>query len=125
EVLVLAVHLFFDLVDVHSVPDGVDSCDMRAGAQRYQNLCLAPDLVDPLHAMGGADGALDKGDLVVVSPVRDGLPEIDELHELEDAEQVVFQVELGKLAAFAGGEIEERDLWPAHCMASFRSRIFP
>ena len=125
KVLVLPVDFLLHGIDVHPVADGVDSADMRACAKGHKDLGLPPDLVNPFHAVGSADGSLDKSDLVVITPVRDGFPKVDQLNQAQDVKDIVLEVQLRQLASLTRREVEKGHFRFAHWMASFRSLILP
>ena len=108
QVLVVAVDFLAHILDGPGVFHAVDAALHRAGTQRHQDLGLAPDLVDPGDAVGRRERSFDKGDVVFFDLSVHGLAPLDDVDVGQDVQQLVLEVQLVQLAAFATGEIENR-----------------
>ena len=93
-------------VRVGKVAQGLDAAGGGAGAQGDQELALCAHFLDPFGFVRRGDRAFDDADVVRAGFDRaGGFEEVGDVHGGGQVEQFIFQVEQGKLAAVAGGEL--------------------
>lgn len=80
------------------------------GAERDQIGGAGADAAQAIGIHLPVDAAFNEGDIESGGPLREGLPELDDVHQGEDVEHDVFAVEDSELATFAARHIEEGHL---------------
>ena len=88
---------------------GVDSGGVGAGAERHQGAGPGADRPQPLGLLRGGDRPLDEGDVELAPAPAQQFAELDDLHQLQQLQKLLLEVEDGELAPLAAGEIEEAD----------------